>query len=323
MPVVFAHQSSALPRRLAGVALTVASAVLSVSLAGCAIAGSPTSSDDSVEFGTIQRPDDDGSAPDGANPAPANASGQQGGGDGWLQPPAGAAFDYQVGGAFAPPAGVRVVVREVTSPPAGLGYDICSVNGFQAAVREEPLERVPELLLRDESGEPITDEGWSQGYFYDISSSEKRAAVLEHLRPQFEACAKAGFHAIEVTDFDSFERAFGMIIEDDNFALARGYVALAHELGLAIAQKNTPQYAAELRAMGFDFVISDLCGWYDECDEYTAHYPVVFNIEHADTTTAISWISMCRKKPDGVEMIVRDPEFVAADRPGYFYRTCS
>src|SRR3954451_16443 len=42
-----------------------------------------------------------------------------------------AGFDYQLGGGYTPPPGVSIVGRDRTDKPAGAGYDICYVNGFQ------------------------------------------------------------------------------------------------------------------------------------------------------------------------------------------------
>ncbi len=78
-------------------------------------------------------------------------------------PPAGAGFDYQLGGVYDPPAEVGVVARDSTVEPVGGGvYDICYVNGFQTQPgdAEHWLAEHPELVLRDETGGPIADPDW-------------------------------------------------------------------------------------------------------------------------------------------------------------------
>ncbi|MEU3955806.1 endo alpha-1,4 polygalactosaminidase, partial [Streptomyces achromogenes] len=62
-------------------------------------------------------------------------------------PPKGAGFDYQIGGAYPPPKGVRVVSRDRSDSPAPGLYNICYVNAFQA----QPAERSswPADLPRD------------------------------------------------------------------------------------------------------------------------------------------------------------------------------
>src|SRR5690349_3997809 len=52
-------------------------------------------------------------------------------------PSVNAKFDYQVGGAYAPPSGVTVVARARGMTPASGLYNICHVNGFQIAADDE------------------------------------------------------------------------------------------------------------------------------------------------------------------------------------------
>src|SRR3546814_6194319 len=54
-------------------------------------------------------------------------------------PPDGAAFDYQLGGAYPPPDGVEIVVRDRTAGPLEDAYSICYVNGFQTQPGEQDL----------------------------------------------------------------------------------------------------------------------------------------------------------------------------------------
>ena len=44
--------------------------------------------------------------------------------------PEGAGFDYQLGGAYTPPKGVKIVARDRTESPAKGFYNICYINGF-------------------------------------------------------------------------------------------------------------------------------------------------------------------------------------------------
>lgn len=50
---------------------------------------------------------------------------------GYSLPPANGRFDYQIGGAYRPAAGVRIVDRDRTASPAPGVYDVCYVNAFQ------------------------------------------------------------------------------------------------------------------------------------------------------------------------------------------------
>src|SRR4051812_13878225 len=88
-------------------------------------------------------------------PAPAHAATRR-------LPPAGARADYQLGGAYAPPAGVRVVTRDRAARPVPGDYSICYVNAFQTQDDERGWWRAhhPSLLLRDARGHEVTDPGW-------------------------------------------------------------------------------------------------------------------------------------------------------------------
>ena len=74
----------------------------------------------------------------------------------------------------------------------------------------------------------------------------------------------------------------GDLTADDNLALAATYTQRAHAAGLAIAQKNTADQVSALRALGYDFVVTESCFEFEECAAYTAEYPVVLDIEYTD-----------------------------------------
>jgi len=198
-------------------------------------------------------------------------------------PPAGAGFDYQLGGAYDPPAGIRIVVRDSTAEPVAGLYSICYLNGFQTQPAES--ERLwadsPELILTDGT-EPVQDENWPDEYLFDTGSADSRAGIAALLRPQIEGCAAAGFDAVEIDNLDSYTRSAGLLDAADNIALARLFVATAHEAGLAIGQKNTADLAAEL-AGDFDFAVTEECDRWQECGLYTAAYgDHVLAVEYAD-----------------------------------------
>src|SRR5690349_4243867 len=74
-------------------------------------------------------------------------------------PPVNAGVDYQLGGAYPPPAGVEVVSRDRNAAPAAGIYNICYVNGFQIQPDEEQMwmDQYPDLILRDGNGDPVID----------------------------------------------------------------------------------------------------------------------------------------------------------------------
>src|SRR4051812_11453927 len=80
------------------------------------------------------------------------------------KPTPNAKFDYQIGGAYTPGAGVAIVARDrLDAPVAGL-YNICYVNGFQAQTEAESwwLTNHPTLVLRNAQGVPVKDTQWNE-----------------------------------------------------------------------------------------------------------------------------------------------------------------
>ena len=79
-------------------------------------------------------------------------------------PPANAKFDYQIGAAYTPPSGVKVVSRDRTASPAAGLYNICYVNVFQTQPDEIAWWQAnhDDLLLRDSSGNYVIDGDWGE-----------------------------------------------------------------------------------------------------------------------------------------------------------------
>ncbi|WP_422743622.1 endo alpha-1,4 polygalactosaminidase [Mycobacterium sp. WMMD1722] len=235
-----------------------------------------------------------------------------------------AGFDYQLGGAYPPPPGVATVERDRTAAPAGAGYDICYVNGFQTQPDESASFAAdhPDLVVRD-GGEPVTDPGWPDEYLFDTSTETHRTALAAIVGPWIAGCASAGYDAVEFDNLDSFTRAPGALTAEDNIALATVYAELAHQAGLAVAQKNTVEHAGALRAAGYDFAIAESCAHYGECSGYTAHYPVVLDIEYSDELGATGFATACTSPDRAPVMILRDLDLLTPADPGYVYRDCS
>lgn len=236
-------------------------------------------------------------------------------------PPAGAAFDYQLGGAYPPPDGVEIVVRDRTAGALEDAYSICYVNGFQTQPGEQGLWPDGALLQRE--GEPVIDPDWPDEIILDTSSDESRAAIAAVVGPWIEGFAAAGYDAVEFDNLDTFTRTDGALELDDNLALAAELAAIAHRAGIAAAQKNAAEFADLLaEEAGFDFAIAEECAAFDECAAYTTVYgPHVLDIEYTDALPR-PFREVCAD-PDAPESVVlRDRELSAPSEAGYVYERC-
>ncbi|MET7441127.1 endo alpha-1,4 polygalactosaminidase [Streptomyces sp. NPDC004082] len=197
-------------------------------------------------------------------------------------PPLGADFDYQIGGAYPPPAGVRVVSRDRSATPARGLYNVCYVNAFQA----QPAERdawPADLLLRDADGEVVVDRDWNEALL-DIGTPAKRERVAARVARWIDGCAAKGFDAVEPDNYDSYTRSRHLLTADDAVAFTRLLSAHAHARHLAVGQKNTPELAGRRKAAGLDFAVAEECGQYDECGVYAkAFRDRVLVIEYTDS----------------------------------------
>ncbi|MFC5902625.1 endo alpha-1,4 polygalactosaminidase [Streptomyces zhihengii] len=236
-------------------------------------------------------------------------------------PAAGAAFDYQLGGAYPPPDGVLAVARDRTDGPAAGLYNVCYVNAFQTQPDEAVdwwRENHPDLLLRDADGEPVVDEDWDEPLL-DISSKEKRTALLGVVGPWIDGCAEDGYDAVEPDNLDSFTRSEGLLTADHAIAFARLLSDRAHAKGLAIAQKNTAELLPARARTGFDFAVAEECARYDECGDFAAAYDGrVFDVEYREP----DFTAGCRTWGARVSMTLRDLDVLPAGEPGYVHRVC-
>lgn len=238
-------------------------------------------------------------------------------------PPVGGIPDYQLGEAYTPAPGITIVVRDPSEQPAGLGYDICYLNGFQTQP-DESSTWPADLLLSDSSGDHITDSNWPDETLLDTSTLAKRTAIAEHLGTEIEACANAGFDAVEFDNLDSYSRSYGLISVEDNIELAKLLVASAHSRNLAVAQKNTAQWSLRLRTeAGFDFAIAEECARFGECPAYTEVYgDAVIDIEYGDSLER-PFQEMCEDAGSPDFMILRDRNLVSPESSDYQFANCS
>ncbi|MFJ5549489.1 endo alpha-1,4 polygalactosaminidase [Streptomyces sp. NPDC093225] len=235
-------------------------------------------------------------------------------------PPGNAPFDYQLGGAYRPAAGVRVLSRDRSDRPVSGAYTICYVNGYQAQPNELRWwqRNHPDLLLKDAHGRPVVDEDWNE-VLLDTRTAAKRTRLAAVVGRWIDGCAKHGFKAVEPDNLDSYERSKGLLRKSDNVAFARLLAARSHARGLAIGQKNTSELAPQGRRIGFDFAVAEECGRYDECGAYTAAYGNrVFVIEYR----ARDFKKTCATWGGRLSVVQRNVDLRPVGRTGYVRKAC-
>lgn len=180
--------------------------------------------------------------------------------------PTGTDVDYQLGGATAAPAHVGIVVRDREEEPQSGRYNVCYVNGFQTQPHEKEFWRKrPALVLRDRDGKPVVDEAWGE-WLLDLRTAGKRERIARIVTRWTARCAADGFEAVELDNLDSFTRSGGLLRRRQALRYARLLTKGAHRHGLAAGQKNLAGFDGH--RVGYDFVVSEECGRYDECDAY-------------------------------------------------------
>ncbi|MEV8434683.1 endo alpha-1,4 polygalactosaminidase (plasmid) [Streptomyces sp. HUAS 31] len=239
-------------------------------------------------------------------------------------PPVNADFDYQIGGAYPPPDGVRVVSRDVKESPAKGLYNICYVNAFQTQQEGDtggPQDWDQDLLLRDSDGDAVIDPDWDEAIL-DISSAGKRERIAARIGAQIDQCASKGFDAVEPDNYDTFTRDVvdGRLTAEHAQAYMRLLSERAHGEGLAVGQKNTVELADSREANGLDFAIAEECGdprW-NECGDYLdAFGDNVILVEYTDAGMG----NAC-DYADRVSVVRRDVGVAEPGSGDYVRETC-
>lgn len=234
-------------------------------------------------------------------------------------PPANAGLDYQLGGAYPPPAGVAIVSRDRNAAIAPGLYNICYVNGFQSQPDEESfwLDDHPDLVLRDESGEPVIDPDWDE-MILDVRTDATRTALAAIVGEWIEGCAARGYDAVEIDNLDTYSRSGGRITEDQAVLFMRMLSDVAHANGLAIAQKNSTEVLSRRADMATDFAVAEECNRYDECADYTDVYgDAVLVIEYRRS----DFDAGCAAFPN-LSIVLRDLNLVTPGDAAYVYDGC-
>ncbi|CAM5472065.1 endo alpha-1,4 polygalactosaminidase [Streptomyces aurantiogriseus] len=232
-------------------------------------------------------------------------------------PPKHVLWDYQIGGAYAPPTGVRVVSRDHEDAPAPGVYNICNLNAFQAQEHAEG-DWDSDLLLRDADKDVVYDKDWGEAVL-DIRTDAKRQRIAAKLNTWIDECAAKGYKAVEPDNYDTFTRFPKYLTADQAKALMKLLSAHAHEKGLAIAQKGTAELLSDRAAVGLDFAVVEECGEWDECGEFAEAFANnVFVVEY----TAKGKSKACSGWSSELSIVRRDQDAVPKGASGYLRQTC-
>ena len=235
-------------------------------------------------------------------------------------PPANATWDYQIGGAYKLPAGVRVVSRDREARPAPGAYSICYVNAYQTQPQEIRwwTQHHPRLLLRRPGGKLVVDGAWGE-VLLDVRTKAKRHALARIVGRWIHRCGTDGFDAVEPDNLDSWTRSAGLMTRDQAFAYAQLLVNRAHRNGLAIAQKNAAGQVGRGVAVGFDFAVAEECGRWHECGRYArAYHDHVLVVEYRDQ----DFTAACARWGRRLSIIRRNLMVTAPGSPRYVYDAC-
>ncbi|MCZ9343619.1 endo alpha-1,4 polygalactosaminidase, partial [Streptomyces sp. TRM76130] len=95
--------------------------------------------------------------------------------------------------------------------------------------------------------------------------------------------------------------------------------AHAHDAGLAVGQKNTPQLAEDREEVGLDFAVAEECGKYSECGAYVSAFGgAVLVIEY----DAQGLEAACEDWGDDISIVRRDLDVLPGGRSGHVRETC-
>jgi hypothetical protein len=130
---------------------------------------------------------------------------------------------------------------------------------------------------------------------------------------------KAGFDAVEIDNLDTFSRSGERLREDDAVAMMALFAARAHELGLAIAQKNSAELLGRRFEMHTDFAVSEECSTYEECQDYVDVYgDHVLMIEYVQN----DFVKSCEQFGASHPIVLRDRLLVLPGDTDYVFEDC-
>ncbi len=146
---------------------------------------------------------------------------------------------------------------------------------------------------------------WPDERFLDIRRLD---VLLPLMRARFARCKRLGFDAIEPDNMDGHGNDTGFpLTRADTLRYVRALARMAHEMGLAIGQKNAPELSAAL-AGTLDFAITESCfqdRWCEKMAPWRRAGKPVLDAEYLDRP--LNRKAACRAaRRLGLSMIFKD-----------------
>ncbi|MFD9126487.1 endo alpha-1,4 polygalactosaminidase [Kitasatospora sp. NPDC059571] len=239
--------------------------------------------------GSAGSPSPDGSPDPSGTAGPSGTgkpSGRSGGGAVW-HPPAGVAWQWQLGGKVDQSVDVPVYDIDGFENDAGVVSAlhakgrkvICYINvGAWESFRSD-AGAFPESVRG-------SGDGWDGERWLDIRQLDKLRTLMG---ARFDMCRDKGFDAVEPDLVEGYANKTGFpLTADDQLRFNRMIADLAHERGLGVGLKND---LAQIPALVdvFDFSVDEQCAEFDECAALTpfikqnkAVLHVEYNVQPAD-----------------------------------------
>ena len=157
--------------------------------------------------------------------------------------------------------GFESTAADVSSLHAQGRHVVCYVDVGTAEDFRPDYARFPTSVLGKSNG-------WPGERWLDI----RQLSVLEPIMSaRLQMCMEKGFDAVEPDNIEAFSNKSGFPITAAEQLTYNGWIAEeAHELGLAVLQKNDGEQAAELEPQ-FDGALTEQCNQYSECADFASY----------------------------------------------------
>jgi len=198
-------------------------------------------------------------------------------------PPPGTPFQIRLDGGVPDDPDARIVEVDAQAPEDLVGrlerqgvYTVCYMSA--GTIEEYRLDagEYPDEVV----GRALPD--WPDERYVDLRRLDVLGPIWE---ARLDACAEAGFDAIDPDNVDSYANDSGFPLTEDDAVAAMLWLAdAAHSRGLAIGQKNAPELTPRL-VDALDFAVTEECltqGWCEEMAAYVDVGKPVLAIEYAE-----------------------------------------